>query len=964
MNIENSWATDDNTATPITDLAIPLPPPDSASLLKYDTNTVNNSSFSEDIETLDSSRSSNQEDISVQSREGGVCGLINLGNTCFMSAGVQCLLATAPLVASLINFSSTYRLTNSVADLIRSVWSGKHSSLNPSEFKYSVSLQFPQFSDYRQHDCQEFLALLLDGLHEQLNLTKKKGASLLDSSDNTPSSSLKLLPVEDEEYVPAGTSYSNYTYSPTKINESNIINDLMGDNNAKKSNIKLNSTKNKPTSELNNFEECSSKNITFINNVSYSDSIITTNNALNNSDAKLTSLEDIVKNAKTSNVNVMVTEEEANNEIRFDSEKYPRIDYYPRRKNEGCAVNSFHLYENNIIGKRCKSTLTKYSSGETLKEGLDLKRVRLNSPSDEPEEKNKRMESERQQKLSDDKNKRMESERKECIINEFKDRCEPSSSGLNTSEIRFENTGEPDADLHWETHLSENRSVIVDTFQGQFKSTVVCSNCKFVSITYEPFMYLSVPLPNTMRKKFCVTYVSESLKEPPQYILQVNKYDCVGTLKKELLKKLDPSQRTCTTVIGEVLDHHIAKLLDDNSLIRKINDSDRNIYAFKIINIADSTVTKTEVSNKNEDCLVNNRCTICLEDKHSNMKQHTGCTCIICETCITAACQHFNGTTCGTYFECPLCRREVNPETEMVSIINDRQFTVRSVNISVVFRIDSTSAGNNNEKGVKLFGHPRLLRLPNLISAEVLHEAIKRLVPYDNSYRLLTVDGQGSRCSRCMFNMHCHGCDIPSEGQISLFSSDTLAVAFSPPVEMLSRSPPCSSTDSPGPRKRKNSICLYDCISAFSQSELLDESNPWHCPKCLEPRCATKTLAVWRYPDYLIVYLKRFVFHNRVITKLDEKVEFPLNGLTLGSQSVYDLYGVVCHDGGVTSGHYTAYTKHPYTGIWHYFNDCYVSNKAPQEEDLRSAYILFYQKQGIHVPTLDIEVKSSISEFN
>lgn len=63
-------------------------------------------------------------------------------------------------------------------------------------------------------------------------------------------------------------------------------------------------------------------------------------------------------------------------------------------------------------------------------------------------------------------------------------------------------------------------------------------------------------------KFLAVTFVSESLKEPIQYLLEVNKYDNVGTLKKQLLQKIDSSQHNNDVIlIGEVLDHHIAKLL-------------------------------------------------------------------------------------------------------------------------------------------------------------------------------------------------------------------------------------------------------------------------------------------------------------------------------------------------------------------------------------------------------------------
>jgi hypothetical protein len=61
----------------------------------------------------------------------------------------------------------------------------------------------------------------------------------------------------------------------------------------------------------------------------------------------------------------------------------------------------------------------------------------------------------------------------------------------------------------------------------------------------------------------------------------------------------------------------------------------------------------------------------------------------------------------------------------------------------VVFRVDETGDGNNNQKSVELFGHPVLLRVPNRWSAEALRSAIASLVSDQSQpYRILLVDGQ------------------------------------------------------------------------------------------------------------------------------------------------------------------------------------------------------------------------------
>lgn len=57
----------------------------------------------------------------------------------------------------------------------------------------------------------------------------------------------------------------------------------------------------------------------------------------------------------------------------------------------------------------------------------------------------------------------------------------------------------------------------------------------------------------------------------------------------------------------------------------------------------------------------------------------------------------------------------------------------------------------------------------------------------------------------------------------------------------------------------------------FLNSEILDEFNPWYCPRCEKNQCATKTLSVWRFPNYLIVYLKRYNCRMKKALRFEER---------------------------------------------------------------------------------------------
>lgn len=61
-------------------------------------------------------------------------------------------------------------------------------------------------------------------------------------------------------------------------------------------------------------------------------------------------------------------------------------------------------------------------------------------------------------------------------------------------------------------------------FQGQYRSTLVCPVCRKVSITFDPFMYLSLPLPSTTTRTMTLTIVkTDGSTRPSSFTVSVPK---------------------------------------------------------------------------------------------------------------------------------------------------------------------------------------------------------------------------------------------------------------------------------------------------------------------------------------------------------------------------------------------------------------------------------------------------------
>nr|XP_053639106.1 uncharacterized protein LOC128693452 [Cherax quadricarinatus] len=580
-------------------------------------------------------------DVTDENAVGGICGLRNLGNTCFMAAGIQCLVNTPPIAQYFFshhhnNLNTKDSLAGQFSQLTHKIWCGKYSSLRPADFKDAFGQQWRDFRDYRQHDCQEFVTLLLETLRKQMCLTddggegisldtvknqKTKNASIDNSgvascSSSSSSNSRSSSSCTSRSNRPSGSRGSHSCSSPSSpqsphcptspqsphcpsspqslhllkqplelrsdsheetvgldsgaaspkssVSSSSVDAHLINlrlqpipeevraliptSMNASCDDLSLAGTTSchdaeSVTSDISDpAEVCGSSSVRRYNHLGIGSDVCdssdcdisTTQNLVPNSGlqilhcdsssnleknqlndslrqeknqrllatrtekaelsdlefpcgsvphSSMVKLEDIIKETKTSNVNVLVKENPANNEFLYDSEKYAKYDK-SRLKNS--------------LDNLSKSGTKRVKEVNLLHEKRGCHPMVIEGESDSEEVDNRDDISINKRMRLDEKNVQYELEKYQVGTVE---RTMDSSTSTLGSDLHFvaapsfSSHEQRQAELTWRSFIGDAKSAVVETFYGQFKSSMVCSACGHKSVKYDPFGTLSVPLP-------------------------------------------------------------------------------------------------------------------------------------------------------------------------------------------------------------------------------------------------------------------------------------------------------------------------------------------------------------------------------------------------------------------------------------------------------------------------------------
>uniref|UniRef100_A0A672Q3V5 Ubiquitin carboxyl-terminal hydrolase n=1 Tax=Sinocyclocheilus grahami TaxID=75366 RepID=A0A672Q3V5_SINGR len=512
--------------------------------------------------------------------------------------------------------------------------------------------------------------------------------------------------------------------------------------------------------------------------------------------------------------------------------------------------------------------------------------------------------------------------------------------------------GRPDqevAEEAWHNHLRRNDSVIVDTFHGLFKSTLVCPECNKVSVTFDPFCYLSVPLPVSKERVMEVFYVSlDPTAKPTQYRLIVPKAGRVIDLCAALSQAtgIPPNQMA----VADVFNHRFYRIYQTDEFLSCILDRD-DIFVYTVFIKPGSFIS-------NYLTIFNSYGTSLFGHPLLMSMPRAQCT---REALYQLLLKRLAPSSEG---EERAEEEESSSEPDRGSSTEEGQSACGSTDTNSQDATDGDQSAGAEPSGKEEEDEEEPASCA---------QANKRL-PGRRHYT--------ERRKKALFTMQAVNSNGTTERGMGEADGTQpyIAIDWDPDMKKkyyneneAEKYIKHQSMDVP---HQQTTVQLQECIELFTTVETLEEENPWYCPTCKKHQLATKILDLWSLPEVLIIHLKRFSYTKYSREKLDTIVEFPLRDLdfsgfllkkTVNSTEPpcrYDLIAVSNHYGGLRDGHYTSYARNKDNGQWYYFDDSKVTY-AREEQITSAAYLLFYQRQDkIRHPTIPPPIPSSTQPEN
>lgn len=477
--------------------------------------------------------------------------------------------------------------------------------------------------------------------------------------------------------------------------------------------------------------------------------------------------------------------------------------------------------------------------------------------------------------------------------------------------------GRPDdefAEECWNYHKARNDSIIVDRFQGQYKSTLVCPVCNKISVTFDPFMYLSLPLPSTVTRIITVTVFSGTGDALPMpYTVTVQKNGNCRDLTKALT---DVCCLKCseTLLLAEVYERRIYRYLT-NPIEGLYNIKDEDVLVAYRLPVDHEQLLRLEILHRRADRFD-------VEPQFNIHWKLIGCPLVTCIPKDSTGKSDIYGAVSSVIV--PFVRANVHgPDVSAVKL-NGNGPSLDSIVL--------TDNGTTCEEG---------------LSTSVVDDNAYELLPFQLS---LTDDKGSMRNAINTDSNRVSGITM----RVLMDWSDKEHAMYN--IDYMDGLPEVFRPGFMSKKTRQEAVNLFSCLDAFLKEEPLGPDDMWYCPGCKEHRQASKKLDLWRLPEILVVHLKRFSYSRYMKNKLDTFVNFPIHGLSMSKyvkemsrddqHLMYELYAVINHYGGLGGGHYSAYAKLVEEDNWYHFDDSHVSSVNEDEIRTSAAYVLFYRRVG------------------